>query len=185
MVLGFTAAGSLCFYTFTTYMQKYLVNTAGMHANVASGIMTVALCVFMLVQPLFGALSDKIGRRTSMLCFGALATLFTVPILSALQNVTSPYAAFALVMCALLIVSFYTSIRDPESGDVSGAGSRHGRRFILCGSKCVIWRLCGICRAVAKICRYGEFVLLVCYRDGRSGFPVSLMLHRKGKGLRL
>lgn len=44
MVLGFTAAGSLCFYTFTTYMQKYLVNTAGMHANVASGIMTVALC---------------------------------------------------------------------------------------------------------------------------------------------
>ena len=110
MVLGFTAAGSLCFYTFTTYMQKYLVNTAGMHANVASGIMTAALFVYMLIQPLFGALSDKIGRRTSMLCFGALAALFTVPILSALQNVTSPYAAFGLVMCALLIVSFYTSI---------------------------------------------------------------------------
>lgn len=70
MVLGFTAAGSLCFYTFTTYMQKYLVNTAGMHANVASGIMTAALFVFMLIQPLIGALSDKIGRRTSMLCFG-------------------------------------------------------------------------------------------------------------------
>jgi MHS family alpha-ketoglutarate permease-like MFS transporter len=91
-------------------MQKYLVNTAGMHANVASGIMTAALCVFMLVQPLFGALSDKIGRRTSMLCFGALAAIFTVPILTALQSVTSPYMAFALVMCALLIVSFYTSI---------------------------------------------------------------------------
>ena len=27
-VLGFTAGGSLVFYTFTTYMQKYLVNTA-------------------------------------------------------------------------------------------------------------------------------------------------------------
>lgn len=64
----------------------------------------------MLVQPLFGALSDKIGRRTSMLCFGALAAIFTVPILTALQSVTSPYMAFALVMCALLIVSFYTSI---------------------------------------------------------------------------
>lgn len=75
MVLGFTAAGSLCFYTFTTYMQKYLVNTAGMHANVASGIMTAALFVFMLIQPIIGALSDKIGRRTSMLCFGSLATI--------------------------------------------------------------------------------------------------------------
>ncbi len=67
MVLGFTAAGSLCFYTFTTYMQKYLVDTAGMHANVASGIMTAALFVFMLIQPLIGALLDKIGRRTSVM----------------------------------------------------------------------------------------------------------------------
>ncbi len=82
MVLGFTAAGSLTFYTFTTYMQKYLVNTAGMTASTASVIMTAALFVYMLVQPLFGAFSDKVGRRTSMLCFGVLATLFTVPILS-------------------------------------------------------------------------------------------------------
>ncbi len=75
MVLGFTAAGSLSFYTFTTYMQKYLVNTTGMHANVASVVMTVALLVFMLIQPIVGALSDKIGRRTSMLIFGGMLTL--------------------------------------------------------------------------------------------------------------
>ncbi|WP_140421413.1 MFS transporter, partial [Salmonella enterica] len=110
MVLGFTAAGSLSFYTFTTYMQKYLVNTAGMHANTASMVMTAALFAFMLLQPFFGALSDKIGRRSSMLCFSALATLCTVPILMELQNVSSPLAAFGLVMLALLIVSFYTSI---------------------------------------------------------------------------
>ena len=61
MVLGFTAAGSLTFYTFTTYMQKYLVNTAGMTASTASVIMTAALFVYMLVQPLFGAFSDKLA----------------------------------------------------------------------------------------------------------------------------
>lgn len=60
--------------------------------------------------PLFGALSDRIGRRTSMLWFGGLATLCTVPILYALAGVRSPYAAFALVVGALAIVSFYTSI---------------------------------------------------------------------------
>ncbi|MFJ2989525.1 MFS family transporter [Collimonas sp. NPDC087041] len=109
-VVGFTAGGSLIFYTFTTYMQKYLVNTAGMNAKTASNVMTVALLVYMLMQPLFGALSDKIGRRTSMLYFGALATLATVPILHALKDVTSPYAAFGLVILALAIVSFYTSI---------------------------------------------------------------------------
>ncbi|MDU6078386.1 MAG: MFS family transporter [Pantoea sp.] len=86
MVLGFTAGGSLSFYTFTTYMQKYLVNTAGMDAKSASGLMTAALLVFMLIQPVIGALSDKIGRRGSMLIFGAGAAVCTVPILTALQR---------------------------------------------------------------------------------------------------
>ncbi|MBD2836253.1 MFS transporter [Pseudomonas sp. JM0905a] len=109
-VLGFTAGGSLIFYTFTTYMQKYLVNTAGMDAKTASGVMTFALFVYMCLQPLFGALSDRIGRKTSMLWFGALGMLCTWPILSALKTVSSPFAAFGLIILALAIVSLYTSI---------------------------------------------------------------------------
>ncbi|PRF25677.1 MFS family transporter [Burkholderia multivorans] len=109
-VVGFTAGGSLIFYTFTTYMQKYLVNTAGMHAKTASNVMTVALLVYMLMQPLFGALSDKIGRRMSMILFGSLAVIGTVPLMHALKGVTSPVAAFVLITVALAIVSFYTSI---------------------------------------------------------------------------
>jgi MHS family alpha-ketoglutarate permease-like MFS transporter len=109
-VLGFTAGGSLIFYTFTTYMQKYLVNTAHMDARTASEVMTVVLLCYMLLQPAFGALSDKIGRRISMLCFGVFTVLATVPILSALAHVTDPYVAFGLVMLALTGVSFYTSI---------------------------------------------------------------------------
>lgn len=109
-VVGFTAGGSLIFYTFTTYMQKYLVNTAGMHAKTASNVMTVALLVYMLMQPVFGALSDKIGRRTSMILFGSFAVIGTVPLMHALKDVTSPGAAFVLITVALAIVSFYTSI---------------------------------------------------------------------------
>lgn len=109
-VLGFTAGGSLIFYTFTTYMQKYLVNTAGMSTKTASAVMTGALIVYMAMQPLFGALSDRIGRRTAMVWFGALATLCTVPIMSALHGVTNPYLAGLLIICALAIISLYTSI---------------------------------------------------------------------------
>src|SRR6516225_3042347 len=109
-VLGFTAGGSLIFYTFTTYMQKYLVNTAGMQAKTASTVMTAALFVYMILQPAFGALSDRIGRRQSMLLFGFFATIGTVPLLHALKDVTSPVTAFVLVVIALAIVSFYTSI---------------------------------------------------------------------------
>jgi len=109
-VLGYTAGGSLIFYTFTTYMQKYLVNTAGMPIKTASYVMTGCLFLYMCMQPLFGALSDRIGRRNNMLLFGALGALATVPILTALKTVSSPEMALVLICVALAIVSFYTSI---------------------------------------------------------------------------
>jgi MFS transporter, MHS family, alpha-ketoglutarate permease len=109
-VLGFTAGGSLIFYAFTTYMQKYLVNTAGMSTTTASRIMTVCLLIYMALQPVCGALSDRIGRRTAMIWFGVLATVCTVPIMTTLGGVQSPVAAGALIVAALAIVSLYTSI---------------------------------------------------------------------------
>jgi MFS transporter, MHS family, alpha-ketoglutarate permease len=109
-VLGFTAGGSLIFYAFTTYMQKYLVNTAHMSKETASVIMTVCLLVYALLQPVFGALSDRIGRKTSMIWFGGLAAVCTVPIMMTLGDVKSPWVAGLLITCALAIVSLYTSI---------------------------------------------------------------------------
>jgi len=64
----------------------------------------------MLLQPVFGALSDRIGRRNNMLLFSGIATMGSVPLLSALGQVSSPYVAFTLALIALVIASFYTSI---------------------------------------------------------------------------
>jgi metabolite-proton symporter len=109
-VLGFTAGGSLIFYTFTTYMQKYLVNTAHMNDRTANIVMTAVLFSYMILQPPFGAFSDRFGRKTSMLLFSGLATVCTVPLMYAIGDVRSPYAAYGLIVLALAIVSFYTSI---------------------------------------------------------------------------
>lgn len=109
-VLGYTAGGSLIFYTFTTYMQKYLVNTAGMDAKQASNIMTVALLCYMVMQPIFGALSDKIGRRNNMLLFGALGAIATVPLLVWIGGTKDSTVAFVLIITAMAIISLYTSI---------------------------------------------------------------------------
>lgn len=109
-VVGLTAGGSLIFYTFTTYMQKFLVLTAGMDKAVATTVVTSALIPFMLAQPLFGALADRIGRRNNLILFGVLSLLTTVPLLQALERVQSPTQATWLVLFGLLVSAFYTSI---------------------------------------------------------------------------
>ncbi|MGH8355736.1 MAG: MFS transporter [Pseudomonas sp.] len=109
-VVGLTMGGTLAFYTYTTYMQKYLVNSAGMSKGDATMISAATLFLFMLLQPIVGALSDKIGRRPILIAFGVLGTLFTYPILSTLHSIQTWWGAFFLIMAALIIVSGYTSI---------------------------------------------------------------------------
>ena len=110
IVFGYTAGGSLSFYTFTTYMQKYLINSAGFSIKSSSNVMSGCLFAFMIMQPLFGALSDKIGRKKNMLFFAGIGALITIPIMMTLRTVTNPYMAFLLICFALAVVSLYTSV---------------------------------------------------------------------------
>jgi len=109
-VIGLTLGGTLAFYTYTTYMQKFLVNTVGLTKNQSTLLSFTTLFIFAITQPLFGMLSDRIGRRPLLLAFGILGTLFTIPLLSTLSHTSNLWVAFALLMAALLIVSGYTSI---------------------------------------------------------------------------
>ncbi|HBV38978.1 MAG TPA: alpha-ketoglutarate transporter [Erwinia sp.] len=186
MVLGFTAGGSLSFYTFTTYMQKYLVNTSGMDTRSASVVMTAALFIFMLIQPLIGALSDKIGRKGSMLIFGGLAAICTVPILTTLQNVQNGWVAFALVMLALLITSFYTSISGilkaemfPPEVRALGVGLSYAVANALFGGSAEYVALS--LKAAGGEEKFFWYVSAM----GAVAFLVSLLLHKKGKGMTL
>jgi MHS family alpha-ketoglutarate permease-like MFS transporter len=109
-VVGLTMGGTLAFYTFTTYMLKFLVNTAHMPKAAATNICFLSLIFFAALQPLFGSWSDRIGRRPLLLGFGVLGALGTVPLLTALSHTTNPWVALALLLLALTIVSGYSAI---------------------------------------------------------------------------
>lgn len=109
-VVGLTLGGTVAFYTYTTYLQKFMVNTVGLPKEVVSLINFVALLIFVVLQPIAGLLSDKIGRRPLLMAFGILGTLLTAPIFFFMEKTTEPIVAFLLMMVGLIIVTGYTSI---------------------------------------------------------------------------
>jgi MHS family alpha-ketoglutarate permease-like MFS transporter len=109
-VVGLTLGGTLAFYTYTTYMQKFLVNTVHLTKGQSTLVSFFTLLIFAILQPAFGWLSDQIGRRPLLIGFGVLGTMFTVPLLTQLSHTTSLWSAFFLLLAALIIVSGYTSI---------------------------------------------------------------------------
>ena len=112
-----TIGCSLYFYTFTAYMQKFLVVSVGIPAPTVSIIMASALVIFMFAQPVFGMLADKIGVRRNMIIFGLLSTFLVIPLLSAIKSVQDPLSAFALVVAGLLIAAFYTPVTGVLKAD--------------------------------------------------------------------
>jgi MHS family alpha-ketoglutarate permease-like MFS transporter len=110
LVVGLTAGGTAAFYTYTTYMQKFLKLSVGLTDDETTMVTLGALVFGMILQPIYGAISDRIGRKWLLIAFGVSGVLFTVPLLTTLQTVKTPFGAFLLIAAAWMIVSGYTSI---------------------------------------------------------------------------
>lgn len=109
-VVGLTLGGTIAFYTYTTYMQKFLINTVKLTKDDATLLSFCSLFLFACLQPIFGWVSDQVGRKPLLIGFGMLGTICTVPIMHGLSQATNLSFIFLLMICSLLIVSGYTSI---------------------------------------------------------------------------
>jgi MFS transporter, MHS family, alpha-ketoglutarate permease len=110
LVVGLTAGGTAAFYTFTTYMQTFVRLSVGLSEDQTTFVIFGTLVFATLLQPTYGALSDRIGRKPLLMFFGIAGTLATVPILTTLKETREPFIVFLLICAAWIFVAGYTSI---------------------------------------------------------------------------
>ena len=124
LVIGLTVGGTAAFYTYTIYMQKFLKLSVRL-TDIETTLVTAGSLVFaMALQPLYGALSDRIGRKWLLIGFGVLGTIFTIPLLTALRGAQGAWTAFLLIAAAWVILSGYTSINAVVKAELFPAGVR-------------------------------------------------------------
>jgi len=110
LVVGLTLGGTAAFYTYTTYMQTFLKLSVGLDEDTTTLVAAGSLIFAMILQPLYGYVSDHIGRRPVLTWFGVCGVIFTYPLLSGIQGTKSAFGAFCLICFAWIIVAGYTSI---------------------------------------------------------------------------
>ncbi|WNI29032.1 MFS transporter [Streptomyces sp. ITFR-6] len=124
LVMALTMGGTVAYYTYTTYLTKFLSKSAGMDKSTASLVSFCALFVFMCVQPLAGMLSDRIGRRPLLITFAVGSTFLTVPIMTMLKHASTFWPALGLALLALVVVTGYTSINACVKAELFPTGIR-------------------------------------------------------------
>lgn len=95
-VVGITAAGTLTYYVFTVYMPTYASITKGFDLNLALNASIIALLWFIILQPVVGWISDKVGRKPVLLTFGIGFVVGAVPLMNLL---TDSFWSLVLVQC--------------------------------------------------------------------------------------
>jgi MHS family alpha-ketoglutarate permease-like MFS transporter len=106
-----TAGGTVAFYTYTINAPAIVKSTFGKdQALTGTWINLLGLIFLMLLQPLGGLLSDRVGRKPLLVFFGVGGILYTYVLLTFLPQTSSPVMAFALTAVGYVILTGYTSV---------------------------------------------------------------------------
>ncbi|MDY7548326.1 MFS transporter [Glaciimonas sp. CA11.2] len=121
-VIGIAALGAPSFYLFVSYIPVYAIRHAGAVPSVAFGAATAGIAVFLISQPFFGMLSDRIGRRPPLIAFALLNVLFLYPVV---MSTGASFTSVFLVECfGLLSYGLYSAIAPTVMAEVFSAEIR-------------------------------------------------------------
>ena len=107
MGAGLRLGENVCYYVITAFSITYVTQTVGVSRSLALGALLIGGAVECVAVPLFGALSDRIGRRPVSL-IGALGMMvWAFGFFFLLDQGTSPAVISAMVVGLVLHGAMY------------------------------------------------------------------------------
>ncbi len=105
-----TLGGTVAFYTYSVNGPSTVKSVYAEQGMTATWVNLAALVVLMLMQPIGGLVSDRVGRKPLLVFFGIGGVLFTYLFITTLPDVTTPMGSFALLVASYVVLTGYTSI---------------------------------------------------------------------------
>ncbi len=105
-----TLGGTVAFYTYSVNAPAIVKTAYKGEGMTATWINLTGLVFLMLLQPVGGILSDRIGRKPMLVFFGVGGLVWTYVLITYLPETRSPLTSFALVAVSYIILTGYTSI---------------------------------------------------------------------------
>ncbi|MEH3141302.1 MAG: MFS transporter [Mycobacterium kyogaense] len=105
-----TIGGTIAFYTYSVNAPAIVKSTFEDQGMTATWVNLAGLTFLMLIQPIGGLISDKVGRKPLLVFFGVGALVYTYVLITYLPQTTSWATALTLVCVGYIILTGYTSI---------------------------------------------------------------------------
>ncbi|MFI6386891.1 MFS transporter [Nonomuraea sp. NPDC050540] len=97
----------VAFYTFTAYILVYITTTLGMDRSVGLNAVLIGSALQLFLIPAFGALSDRVGRRTVYLAGVVAAAVWVFAFFPLLETRSFPLIALAAVVALITHAAMY------------------------------------------------------------------------------
>jgi MHS family shikimate/dehydroshikimate transporter-like MFS transporter len=122
---GIRFADNVLYYVFATFGLTYMTTQLGLPRSVALAGVLIASAIELITMPLFGALSDRIGRRPVVLTGAVIMVAMAFPFFW-LVGTGSPLAV--IIACVITIAGAHSMVFAPISAwfaEMFGAGIRY------------------------------------------------------------
>lgn len=116
LVIGMVSGVTASHYTWTSYVSTYAISQQGMSTQGAYWVTVVAQFVGLIALPLWGSLSDKIGRKPVMYTFAILLAIVQLPLMGLIDD--RPWTLLVASTLAIIVVAAGGALLSPIMSEV-------------------------------------------------------------------